>query len=459
MGVGTTDGRSRMTTRHPICLVLLAAGLMACEPGQGMTAYVGAEIFDGTGAPLLLDGVVLVAGGHIEAIGPAASVAIPRGATVVSVTGKSIIPGLIDAHAHTERWAVPAYLHYGVTSIRDMGTASDSVLRLQDDIMSGASTGPRIFASGAMIDGAPAVWPAATSVTTPDEARRAIDQLALAHVAQAKLYTRIDRALMEAAIREAEALDLRVAAHLGLVDAISAAELGLTSIEHLTGIVEATSSNSARYFAAHRRGFFEGWNLASGSWHTLDSLSLQRTIDALVAAGVAIVPTLTLHEAWANLNNPAFRERLDLSLVPPSVLEAWDVPDLIRRAGITETDFRAFRRSRPYQNRFVRMFHRSGGRIVVGTDSPNQLIPPGASVHDELQHLVRLGFLPREALLAATARAAQLLGADSIGVLRPGAVADFLILSRNPLEDIANTLMIETVVLRGVPSSRQGVPQ
>jgi imidazolonepropionase-like amidohydrolase len=444
-----------MTIRWLIRLVLLGIGVTACEPGRGKVAYVGAAIFDGTGAPLLRNGTVLVNGGHIEAIGPADAVSVPRGATVVSVAGKWIIPGLIDAHAHAERWALPVYLHYGVTSIRDMGTTPDSVSVLHEQVAAGSIAGPRIFMSGAMIDAAPSVWPGVTAVSTPDQIRRAIDHLALANASQAKLYSRIDRELMEAAIQEADALHLPVAAHLGLVDAVTASRMGLASIEHLTGIVEAAGDRPGRFFTAHRRAFFEGWNLASGSWHTLDSTALQRAADVLADNGTFLVPTLTLHEAWAHLNDVSFRDRLDLSLVPPSVLDAWDVPDLVRRAGLTGTDFRAFLRSRPYQDRFVRIFQRAGGSVAVGTDSPNQLIPPGASVHDELGHLVRLGLSPQEALLAATANTAGLVGADSVGVLAAGAVADFLVLDLNPLDDIANTRAIHAVVVRGISHPRR----
>ncbi len=443
-----------MSVRQLTRLLLLGIGMTACEPGRGKVAYVGAAIFDGTGAPLLRNGTILVDGRHIEAIGPTDAVTVPRGATTVSVAGKWIIPGLIDAHVHAERWALPVYLHYGVTSIRDMGTNADSVSALHAAVAAGSIPGPHIFMSGAMIDAAPSVWPGATAVSAPDQARRAIDQLALANASQAKLYTRIDRELMEAAIDEADALQLPVVAHLGLVDAVTASRLGLASIEHLTGIVEAADKHPARFFAAHRRAFFEGWNLVSGSWHTLDSTALQRTADVLADNGTVLVPTLTLHEAWAHLSDASFRDRLDLSLVPPAVLDAWNVPDLVRQAALTERDFRAFGRSRPYQNRFVRIFHRSGGSVAVGTDSPSQLIPPGASVHDELQHLVRLGLSPQDALLAATAHAAGLVGADSIGVLTAGAVADFLVLDQDPLDDIANTRAIHAVVVRGVSRPR-----
>lgn len=439
-----------MTIPRATSLALLsAAALAACEPGADTTAYVGAEIFDGTGSPLLLDGVLLVTGGHIEAIGPADSVPIPNGAAVVPLDGKWVVPGLIDGHTHVERWTLLPLLASGVTSVRDVGGVIDSVFALRDETVLGASLGPRIYTTGAMIDGAPATWSSAIEVVTPTEGRQAIDRLVLRDAALAKLYTRIDLRLMEAIVEEATTLHLPVTAHLGLVDAVTAAELGLRAIEHLTGILEATSPEATRFIAAHDVDFFTGWNLTEASWHTVDSASLQRTVDRLIEHGVVLVPTLTLHEAWSHLADSAFVAGLDLSALPAGIIEAWNVPDLVRRAGLTADDFRAFQRSRPYQDRFVRMYHRSGGTIVAGTDTPNQLIPPGASLHDELAHLVRTGLLPRDALLAATGEAARLLGADSIGVLRPGAVADFVILDANPLADIRHTRRIHRVVYRG----------
>ena len=451
-----------MTTHRATRLAAVCAlALLGCDAGSTRTAYVGAEIFDGTGAPLLLDGIILVDGARIEAIGAAGSVEVPRGATIVRLDGKWVIPGLIDGHAHVERWTLRPFLAYGVTSVRDVGGTIDSVFGLRDETVLGSTLGPRMFVAGAMIDGAPATWTNAIEVTTTSAARQAIDRLTLREAALAKLYTRIDRPLMEAILDEARALNLPVAAHLGLVDAVTAAELGLGAIEHLTGIIEASVRDAGRYVAAHELDFFSGWNLTARSWHTVDSASLQRTIDRLVEARVTLVPTLGLHETWAHLADSVYVDGLDLSAVPPGVRQAWDVPDLILRAGITTADFRAFQRSRPYQDRFVRMFHRSGGTIVAGTDTPNQLLAPGASLHAELEHLVRAGLLPREALLAATSTAARLLQADSVGMLRQGALADFVVLDANPLEDIRNTRMIHRVVFRGTaydPATLRGQP-
>ena len=112
-------------------------------------------------------------------------------------------------------------------------------------------------------------------------------------------------------------------------------------------------------------------------------------------------------------------------------------------------DFAAFRSGRRAQDRFLRIFRRAGGTIVAGSDSPNQLLPPGASLHRELELLVAAGLSPEEALLAATREAARILNSDTLGVLQAGAVADFLVLSANPLEEISNTRLIERIVLRG----------
>ena len=457
-GSGKRGGRQRRdvsrctfpVSRASLSLALTALlALTACKPGAGKTAYVGAEVFDGTGAPLLLDAVILVSmDGHIEAIGTPDEVPIPRGATEIRLDGKWVIPGLIDAHTHAEAWTLSRYVAYGVTSIRDVGGHQQTIMNLRDQVLLGGILGPRMYVSGAVIDGPSPTRETATSVGSPTEARRAIDQLTLLEAAQAKIYTKIDRRLLRPLMDEARELLLPVTGHLGKVDAVTAARLGVLTLEHMSGVVEAASGSPGRYYAAHNN-FFRGWNLVERSWSRLDSATSDRTARRLIELGVRIVPTLILHETWAHLLDPRYTERLDLSGVPDSIQEAWNVPGLVRRAGITTADFQAFRRSRFAQNRFVRMYHRAGGTVAAGSDSPNQLLAPGASLHDEMAMLVRAGLLPRDALLAATRNVAHLLEADSIGVIRAGGVADFVVLDANPLEDIQNTKRINRVVLRG----------
>jgi imidazolonepropionase-like amidohydrolase len=436
-----------------LSLLTLLLVVAACtRPGAGKTAWTGATVLTGTGTPIA-NAVIIVAGGHVEALGPAEEVRVPRGATVHDVAGRWIIPGLIDAHVHAERWTLPGYLAYGITSVRDAGGIQDSVIFLRDDVISGATEGPRMYVSGAMVDAAPAVWPGATVVRTGNDARRAVGNRVLIGATQLKIYTKIDGRLLGPLMDEARALEMPVAAHLGRVDALTAAQLGVRSIEHMSGVAEAVLGPSSGLLDAHT-DFFRGWNASERAWSRTDSAALQGIAERLVAAGVVIVPTLALHEAWAHLADDEYVRGVDVSRMPAGAVNAWNVPDLVRRAGITPADFAAFERSRPNQDLFVRLFLRAGGLIAAGSDSPNQLLPPGASLHRELALLVAAGLTPEQALLAATRDAARLLAADSIGVLRTGAVADFVVLRADPRQDIANVGAIEEVIAAGYAVDR-----
>jgi imidazolonepropionase-like amidohydrolase len=436
--------------RIPRVYLLAVAPLACLNPGKGKTAYVGATLFDGTGRPPVSDAVILVADGRIEAAGQRDAVQVPRGAAVVDISGRWVIPGLIDGHTHAERWALRPYLSYGVTSVRDLGNDQDSVLFLRDDVRNGTADGPRMFVSGAMIDQPPVTWPGATAVRTAGDARKAVGNRVLIGATQVKLYTHVERRLLEPILDEAKALEMPVAAHLGRVDAVTAGRLGVSTIEHMSGVVEASLSTPGPLLRAHD-DFFAGWNLQERTWASLDSAALARTARALAQSGAAIVPTLVLHETWGHLEDETYVGSLDLSAVPQRARDAWNVPGLARRARIGAGDYTAFRRSRPNQDLFVRLFHQAGGRVVAGSDSPNQLLAPGASLHRELRLLVAAGLSPRDALLAATREGARLVGgADTLGVIQPGAVADFVILAGDPLADIANVARIETVVAYGV---------
>lgn len=441
----------RKGTRYvvPFLFVLLVL-LGGCHPGRGKTAYTGATLWDGTGAPPVANAAVVVdQTGHIERAGPAAEVKVPRGAVEVRVDGKWIIPGLIDSHAHASRWTLSRFLAYGVTAARDMGGQQDSILALRDETSLGGIPGPRLYISGAMIDGTPAARRGAWAVANADEARRAVDAGTLIDATQAKAYAGIDSTLLAAILDEAAAVTLPVAGHLGKVDAARAARMGISAIEHMSGVVEATVANPAPYFEAYD-DFYQGWNMTERGWAALDSARLAGTVQTLKQASVAIVPTLALHQVWAHLEDSTYLVTLDLVGVPTAVHDAWDVPDLIASARLGYDDYLAFRRSRPVQDRFVRMYHRAGGLIAAGSDAANPLLAPGASLHDELALLVGAGLTTRDALLTATRDGARLLRVDSIGVVRDGAVADFVILSASPLADIKNTRKIEAVVSRGV---------
>lgn len=428
---------------------LLLAGVLACgNPGSGKTAFVGATVFDGTGAPLILDAVIVVANGHIEAVGPPDVVAVPRGALEVRLDGRFVVPGLIDAHTHVERWMLGPLLAHGVTTIRDAGGPIPDIYQLRDSVSLRTIAGPTMYIAGPVIDGRGSAVPGAVQAGNAREARRAVDELVLANAHHAKVHAKITRTLLTPLMDEAVTLRTPVMAHLGKVDALTAARLGVRSIEHLTGIVEAAAPNPAQFYNAHD-AYYAGWNLVGRAWADVDGRTLERIARQLVQSNVAMVPTLVLHETYSRLGDAAYTRSVDVSAVPDDVRQRWDVRGLVRRAGLTPAMQAALRRSRPAQDRFVRLYHEAGGLVGVGTDTPQPLIPPGASLHRELALLVAAGFTPEQALLAATRENARLLAADSIGTIRPGAIADFVVLGANPLDDIGNTRTVEMVVSRG----------
>ncbi|HZI77586.1 MAG TPA: amidohydrolase family protein, partial [Gemmatimonadales bacterium] len=224
---------------------------------------------------------------------------------------------------------------------------------------------------------------------------------------------------------------------------------GISCIEHMTGVPEAASPGRSALVAAHYRGFFPGWTASERSWADLDSSALSQVAQRLVEEKVSVVPTLVLHETLSRLNDPELLRDPALADVPDRARRAWDIPDMINRAGWSDADFTAFRRSRPVEDLFVRLFAAAGGRIAAGTDAPNQLLIPGYSEHRELELLVAAGLSPREALRAATRNAAVLLGVDSLGLIAPGKAADLVILQKDPLADIRNTRSIQAVMSRG----------
>ncbi len=433
-----------------VAALMLLLGLAGCtSSGAGVIALEGATLIDGSGGQPVRDALVLVKQGHIEAVARVNEIPVPRGSRVVNLIGKTIIPGLIDAHAHVERWAAERYLVWGVTTVRDLGALStDSAIALKNDFDLGSVLGPRMLTSGAMIDGAPATYPTATAVRTAAEARRAVDLRAVAGADHVKIYTKFTADLLRPLLDEATTLRLPVAAHLGKIDALTAARAGVASLEHMAGVVAAASRDPAPYFRAHDQ-FLRGWTVEEIGWAALDSASLARTARALAATRVAIVPTLVLHEMLSRLDNPTLLFRPGMEDVPAAAASVRDVAGLLRRTGWRGAELQAFRRSRARQNQFVREFKRAGGLIAAGSDAANQLIVPGLSLHEELGLLVAAGLTPVEAIAAATRKGAELLRADSLGRVAAGKVADLVVLDANPAANIAATRRIAWVMLRG----------
>ena len=428
--------------------LLLLAGCNKLLPSKdSVIALEGATLIDGAGGAPKQDALIIIRNGHIDAIARVNEIPIPKSAERINLVGKTVMPGLIDAHAHVERWAAGRYVAWGVTTVRDLHGGSDTVLALRNALNLGSLVGPRMFSAGAMIDGVPPTYPNATGIATPEQARRAVDQHAVAGVDYLKIYTKVTPALLRPLLDEAEKLRLPVAAHLGKTDALTAARAGVISIEHMAGVVQAATGDPS-YATAHN-SFLAGWTAEEKGWAGLDSGAVARTARSLAQTKVTIVPTLVVHDILSRLDNPILLTRPGMEDVPENAQSVRSVPSLLRRTGWHTGDFAAFRRSRRRQDQFVREYKRAGGPIAAGSDAANQLLIPGYSLHEEMALLVAAGLTPLEAITAATRRGAQLLHADSLGMLAPGKVADLVVLNGNPAANILSTRNIAMVIIRG----------
>lgn len=430
--------------------VLLALALLVAGCGRepvpaapSITALVGATVIDVVAAREIPDAIVLVQGERILAVGHRDDLPVPEGATIERLDGRWLIPGLIDTHTHLQPWGLSLSLHWGVTAVRDLHAGHPGARALV-----GQEPAPHRFLAVAMLDGVPSTYDDAIGVADPEAAAAAVDSVARAGGQWIKVYTRATPALLDAVMAAARGRRLPVAVHLGLTDAVSAARLGVASVEHLSGIPEAVDRTGS-LAAAHRAGFFAGWTAFSRAWVGSDPAALARVAQQLAASGVTLVPTLGLHETFSRLDDSALYHRADLAGVPDSARANWNVAGMIARAGWTAADFADFRLARAAQDATVHAFVAAGGRVATGTDASNQLLVPGAGVHLEMELLVAAGLTPFEALRAATLNGAALLGADSLGRLRPNAVADLVVLGADPLRAIVNTRRIERVMLRG----------
>lgn len=395
---------------------------------------------------------VIVRGGfivHIEPAGTRRAAGDEAPARrVIDAAGRTLMPGLIDAHVHLESWTLPLFLKYGVTTVRDLhGDASVVFPLAKED----APSRPRVITSGPLIDGPGSFWKNAVEVSAVGGARAAVRRQIDQGARVIKVYTRLEPALLSVIVAEARARGVPVAAHLGRTTATQAADAGVASIEHLSGVADAASDDQPRLLKAHE-DFLGGWTAFELEWLRIPFPRLEAVARQLIARGVFIVPTLALHEAFSRMADADLMSDPALADVPQQVLrEAWDPADIMGRARWTPDTLARFKQALPVLERFVVSYARLGGRIAAGTDTPQQFVVPGASLHRELELYVASGLSPAQAIRTATVDAATLLGIqDRVGAIDAGKAADVILLDGDPLADITNTRRIVLVVKDGL---------
>lgn len=434
-------------------LVLSAAPLLAAEPARATRptlALVGGQVIDGYEGPPLRDGVVLIAGDRIVAVGPRSEVAVPPGTPVVDTEGMSVLPGLMDMHVHLmilghadyEHWdttylprfrdeimpiAAKQLLLSGVTTVRDLGAPLDEILHVRRRIERGEIPGPRLFVSGPFIQKKPYTeWERFVrwGVDGPEDARAKVQKLVDAGVDFIKLIDQdqMTEAEVEAVVQTARKGGKPVVAHAHREDEIRIGlKHGVDSFEH-TGL--ATSP-----------GYPE--DILAGLRRRNQTLFWCPTIEGLYLA------QYTAEVFPERLDDPEWRRD-----VPK------DLADDIRRSlrNVTSLDYftLTLRRIPTLAGKF-RQLRETGVTMMVGTDSG---IPGNFhtdSTWRELETWVRLGMTPMQAIAGATRWPARFLKKEKdLGTLAPGRLADVIAVRGDVLTHIERLADVDVVVKNGV---------
>ena len=444
-----------------VCLAAVFAPPLAAQSTRTALAPGAFAITNVTVVPVTADTVlpnmtVIVRDGRIAAMGAGRTVAVPATARRIDGSGKFLIPGLADMHAHlyadesapdsVAPYELGVFLANGVTAARLMiGTPAQ--LALRREVQAGRVLGPQLWSASPQLTGRPATN--ARVVTTPDEARSAVREAADAGYDFVKLTTFISRPVYDAVIDEAARRRIRVVGHVdpqvGLARAFAAGQ----QIEHLDNYLESVLADSAPMkVSVSDRNVFRPRNWESIDY--IDDAKIARIAGATARANVWSTPTLTMFKTafGMRLTDDEIRSRPDFEVMPPAFRAMY----LRGRERYWSTAASEERRRRwvDVRNRLVKAIHDSGGRIMAGSDTPEWLLTYGWTLHRELESLVAAGLTPYEALVAATRTPAEYLGASAEwGTIERGKRADLVLLSANPLSDIRNTTRIDGVSIGG----------
>jgi enamidase len=426
---------------------------------QKVIAIVHAEVVDGTGAPPKYDQTLVIQNGRITALGPAARIRVPAGATTIDGRGRTLLPGFVMVHEHLfyptgQRsyagllYSFPRlYLAGGTTTARTGGSISpygDINLRLAID--KGEAIGPDLDVTGPYLNG-PLPILTMHALSGPDDATRTVNYWADEGATSFKAYTTITRAELKAAIDAAHARGLKITGHLCSVTYREAAELGIDNLEHGFGVMT---------------DFFKGKQpdvCPAGSQQAIadvdeNSPAMKSLIDLLVARHVALTSTLTVFETFTP-GRPRAPERA-LDMLIPELRQAYETAWADTATNPLDKPYAVIF---PKLMRLEKRFADAGGTLLAGTD-PTGFggVVPGFSGKREVELLVEAGFRFPQALKIATLNGARYLGREGdVGSLAVGKRADLSVVVGDPARDASAIEHMPFVFKKGVGYSSDAI--
>lgn len=416
-----------------LCLVLGVVSVAAQAADSSTVAVVGVSIIPMDRERVLTDQTLIVREGKITELGSTSDIKPPADAQTIDARGKYVLPGLAEMHGHlvggdtalNERILLLSVLH-GVTTFRVM-QGHPSHLALRERVQRGELLGPRLYVAAPQLSGNSAPTPESAIPQVKEAKKQGFDLL--------KIQEGLSRPTFDAIAQTADKLGIPFAGHVPAdVGLQRALEARFRTIDHLDGYVEALIKPGANVDLANA-GLF-----GAALIEHVDVSKIPELVRATKKAGTAIVPTDTV--AWNFLSTEPIEKlfaRPEFKYLPKSMVEGWEK---LKRGTMQQTKMSDVQRDRYFsvRRKLIKALHDGGVPMLLGSDAPQVLNVPGASIAVELELMVAAGLTPYQALAMGTRNVAMHFGTSrETGTVEKGKRTDLLVLDANPLENVGNT--------------------
>jgi imidazolonepropionase-like amidohydrolase len=425
------------------------------QSSETALAFVNVSVVPVDSERVLEKQTVIVRNGRIAQIGPSTKTRVPSGAAEIDGSGKYLIPGLSEMHAHLPPFPGEAgdpaaqqmalYLANGVTTIRGM-IGSPNNLKLRERVTRGETIGPMIFAAGPPLHAQVAPSPAAAEQMVIDQKKAGYDFIKVHEGLSPDTYASIIAAGKRAGIPIAG----HVTASVGLKRALDARQ---SCIEHLDGYLQMLVREDSPVKPPPSQV------VVGPVLGHIDESKLPALAEATRKAGVRNSMTLALFKLVVSDDKPEdLLKRPEMQYVSQNMRNAFAKQKQSTMNNPPSPSDR--QRYLELRNKVAKALYDGGAELLVGSDSPQFFLVPGFAAHREMQSMAEAGLKPYAVLEAATKNVAEYLSealgvAKDFGTVAVGNRADLVLLDANPLSDIANASRIAGVMVRGkwIPAS------